>query len=132
MLKSIKLHLFPTANLFSMKENLIMAKSLDFSIKIVQYCELLQGKKHFIIANQLLKSATSIGANVYEAQDAESKLDFIHKIKIASKEATETFFWLTICEKLKQFDIPPEVLNELKSIRSILGKIISTSKKKIN
>jgi len=77
----------------------------------------------------LLKSGTSIGANVYEPQDAESKLDFIHKMKIASKEASETFYWLTICERLEDIEVPPETFDELKQIRSILGRIITTSKK---
>src|SRR5882724_2323890 len=97
-----------------MKENIILNKSIEFSIKMIRYCEVLNTKRKFIIANQLLRSATSIGSNSSEAQDAESRLDFIHKMKIASKEASETFYWLTLCDKLGNFELPPESLNELK------------------
>lgn len=59
-------------------------------------------QKKFVIAKQLLKSGTSIGANSVEAQNAESKADFIHKIKIAAKEADETQYWLLLCDFAKQ------------------------------
>jgi four helix bundle protein len=58
------------------------------------------GKRKFIISNQLLKAGTSIGANIFEAQYAESRIDFIHKMKIAQKEANETLYWLILCENL--------------------------------
>ena len=67
------------------KENRIVNLTLNFAIEIVKYCELLEENKKYVIAKQLLKSGTSIGANVREAQNAESKLDFIHKFKIAAK-----------------------------------------------
>jgi len=57
------------------KENIILQKSLDFAIQIIEYCELLESNKKFVIARQLLKSGTSIGANIHEAQNAESKAD---------------------------------------------------------
>ena len=114
-----------------MKENIILNKTFDFSLKIVKYCGLLYSKKQFIIADQLLKSGTSIGSNVYEAQDAESREDFIHKLKIASKEASETLYWLRLCEKLENFELPPDSLSDLKQIASILGRIITTSKSKL-
>jgi four helix bundle protein len=60
------------------KENVIVEKSFQFAIKIVLYCELLEDKKKFVVSRQLLRSGTSIGANVREAQNAESKADFIH------------------------------------------------------
>jgi four helix bundle protein len=115
-----------------MKENIIVSKSIDFSIKIVKYCEVLYSKKEFIIANQLLRSSTSIGANIFEAQDAESKMDFIHKMKIASKEASETYYWLTLCDKLENFELPPDSFNELKQISALLGRIITTSRKNLD
>jgi four helix bundle protein len=74
--------------------NLIVDKTFDFAVKIIEYCELLESRKKFVISNQLLKSGTSIGANVSEAQNAESRADFIHKIKLAAKEANETNYWL--------------------------------------
>ena len=73
-------------------ENIILNKSIDFSLDIISYCEILEEKRKFVIANQLLKSGTSIGANIHEAQNAESKADFIHKMKIAAKEIEKTKF----------------------------------------
>jgi four helix bundle protein len=64
----------------------ILEKTFDFSLKIVRYCERLESNKKYSIARQLLKSGTSIGANIHEAQNAESMNDFIHKLKIEAKE----------------------------------------------
>ena len=72
------------------KENIVVDKSFRFALKIIEYCEILEDNKKFVIARQLLRSGTSIGANIREAQNAESKVDFVHKIKIAAKEADET------------------------------------------
>lgn len=85
--------------------NLILLKSFEFAKKVVLYTEKFEENKKFVIANQLLKSGTSIGANIKEAQSAESKADFIHKIKIAMKEADETEFWLFLCNELENFQI---------------------------
>jgi four helix bundle protein len=63
-----------------------LTKTIAFSLEVIKYVELLEEKRKFVIANQLLKSGTSIGANVHEAQNAESKADFVHKFKIAAKE----------------------------------------------
>ena len=68
------------------KENLIVELSFQFSLKIIEYTEKLESKRRFNMSNQLFKSGTSVGANVREAQNAESKADFIHKMKIAAKE----------------------------------------------
>ena len=76
------------------KENLIVDLTFDFALEIIEYCEKLEELRKYVIARQLLKSGTSIGANVNEAQNAESKSDFIHKLKIAAKEADETKYWL--------------------------------------
>jgi len=76
------------------KDNLIIKLTFQFALEIIEYCEVLQEDKRFIIANQLLKSGTSIGANIREAQNAESKADFIHKFKISAKEIEETIYWL--------------------------------------
>jgi four helix bundle protein len=69
--------------------NPILDKTFQFSLDIIAFCEILEENKKFVVSNQLLKSGTSIGANVIEAQNAESKADFIHKMKIAAKEANE-------------------------------------------
>ena len=112
-----------------MQEGLIVKKSTEFSIQVLKYYKKLVSKREFEIAKQLLRSGTSIGANVYEAQFAESKLDFIHKMKIASKEASETLYWLTLCDSVTEYELPEGLLPEIKSIIAILSKIIVTSKK---
>lgn len=72
------------------KPNIIVEKTLEFSLLSFEYVKLSEQKRKYVIARQLLKSGTSIGANVCEAQNAESKLGFIHKLKISAKEADET------------------------------------------
>jgi len=81
------------------------------------------------MANQLFRCGTSIGANVREAQGAESKVDFIHKCKIAYKEAEETEYWLLLCQFSKNYPFEEALLLSVENIKRILGKIISTSKK---
>jgi len=111
------------------KQNLIVDLTIQFALNIIEYGEVLESAKKFVIAKQLLKSGTSIGANVHEAQNAESKADFIHKLKIAAKEADETDYWLILCEKYKNYPFNSELKSELKSIIKVLSKIISSSKK---
>jgi four helix bundle protein len=110
------------------KENLIVKLSLEFALDIIVFSELLEENKKFVIARQLLKSGTSIGANIREAQNAESKIDFIHKMKIAAKEADETKYWLTLCKMSKSYPYDNSLDEKLQSILNILSKIISTSK----
>jgi len=76
----------------------------------------------------LLKSGTSIGANVREAQNAESKTDFIHKLKIAAKEADETEYWLLLCKGSEGYGNCDELLADCISIIKVLSKIIASSK----
>jgi four helix bundle protein len=112
------------------KDNLILKLSFEFSLLIIEYTEELEIRKRFVIAKQLLRSGTSIGANVKEAQNAESKADFIHKIKIAAKEADETEYWLELCKFSKNYPEPTELSEKLNSILRVLNKIISSSKSK--
>ncbi len=114
------------------EDNLIMKLSFEFALETIEYVELLESKRKFVVANQLLKSATSIGANVREAQNAESKLDFIHKFKIAAKEADETDFWLLLCQSSKSYPSCENLLEKSVYIQKTINKIISTSKKKLN
>lgn len=80
-----------------MDENLIEKKSFEFAIAIVRACrKISQEKKEYVLTKQLLRSGTSIGANVAEAQHAQSKADFISKISIAQKEANETKYWIRL------------------------------------
>lgn len=110
------------------KENIIVDKAINFSLSIIKYCETLELNKKYVIAKQLLRSGTPIGANIFEAQNAESKADFIHKMKIAAKEASETLYWLILCEKTESLSFNKEIREELDEIIKILSKIISTSK----
>lgn len=74
-----------------MKENIILIKSVDFSVKTKKYCDVLYSKKETVIAQQLLRSGLAIGVNVSEAQHAESRSDFIHKTKIATKNQVKPY-----------------------------------------
>jgi four helix bundle protein len=116
----------------TMQHNLILNLSFSFALKIIEFSELLESKRKFVVANQLLKSGCSVGANTREAQNAESKLDFIHKLKIAIKEAEETEYWLLLCKFSESYPESDDLLNDIKGIIKILGKIISTTKKQIN
>jgi four helix bundle protein len=113
------------------KGNIIVEKTINFSLAIIRYCEVLEKDRKYVIANQLLRSATSIGANVFEAQNAESKADFIHKMKIAAKEASETLYWLILCERSESYKFDMQLRNDLDEITRILSKIISSSKMNI-
>ncbi len=112
----------------TLKENLIVTLTLEFAIEVVRYCDVLEERRKYVIARQLLKSGTSIGANVREGQNAESKPDFIHKFKIAAKEAEETEYWLLICIKSAGYPEAEALMEKLKSIQRIINKIIVTSK----
>ncbi len=93
-----------------------------------KYLEQLERNHNYVIGRQLLKAGTSIGANVREAQNAESKIDFIHKMKIAAKEADETEYWLLLCNNSEGYPECDELINDSTSIAKILSKIISSSK----
>lgn len=112
----------------SQSDNLIINLTIEFSLKIIDYCELLEQNRKYVISNQLLKSGTSIGANVHEAQNSESINDFIHKFKIAAKEIEETKYWLTLCEKSEQYPDPGTLSEEIITITKIVNKIISSTK----
>ena len=110
------------------RENIIVTKSIEFSLLLIKYCEQLEQDKKFVVARQLLRSGTSIGANVHEAQNAESKADFIHKMKIAAKEASESLYWLILCERSESYKFEPFIKNKLDEIIKIISKIIASSK----
>jgi len=110
--------------------NPILKLTIDFSLKVIDYCDLLQQGKRFTISQQLLRSATSIGANCMEAQNAESKADFIDKIKIAAKEADETQYWLTLCDFASNYPDYKQIILKLEEVSKVLNKILSTSKRK--
>ncbi|MCP9199360.1 four helix bundle protein [Gramella sp. GC03-9] len=112
------------------KQNIIVSKTFDFSLEIILFTEVLRNERKFELASQLFRSGTSIGANVKEAQNAESKADFIHKFKIAAKEADETIYWLELCSKSEVLPNPTTgLLDKANEIMKILSKIISSAKK---
>ena len=111
------------------KENLIVELTQNFAVKIITFH--LEVKKTGMVSmsEQLFKSGTSVGANVSEAQNAESKKDFIHKMKIAAKEGEETSFWLTLCHRSPELPNPGDLQADIKSINKILSKIIASARK---
>ena len=111
----------------SAKPNLIVDLTFNFSIKIIDFTEDLESKRKFNMANQLFRSGTSIGANVREAQGAESKDDFRHKCKIAYKEAEETECCLSLCKHAKNYPFDQGMYDDVQSILKVLGKIISST-----
>jgi len=110
------------------QKNIIVEKSLEFSVEVIKFCDLLEENKKFVIARQLLRSGTSIGANIFEAQHAESKADFIHKMKVAIKEANETLYWLMICEKSNTYPTNSSLKGLVEELIRIISKIILSSK----
>ena len=112
------------------ESNPILKTSFEFSLAIIEFCDSLDDRKKFVISKQLLKSATSIGANVMEAQNAESRSDFIHKMKIAAKEADATQYWLMLCEYSGNYPTCGSYLLKLEEIQKILNKIIGSARNK--
>jgi len=111
------------------KQNVILEKSFQFALRVIEYCERLELQKKFVVSNQLLKSGTSIGANVREGQGAESRADFIHKLKIALKEAEETEYWLLLCKHSENYPFDESLLTDIKDLIRILNSIITTAKR---
>lgn len=111
-------------------ENVIVKLSFEFALAILEYCEELEDRRKFVVANQLLKAGTSVGANVREAQHAESKADFIHKLKIAMKEAEETSYWLELCQAAKRYPDCVDLLEKIAEVKRVLSKIIISMKAK--
>ncbi|MEZ4758618.1 MAG: four helix bundle protein [Flavobacteriales bacterium] len=113
------------------KDNTIVTLTFRFAQHIWDLAEELQDKRKFVVANQVFRSGTAIGALVREAQNGESLADFIHKMKIALKEADETEYWLLLCIS-RDIESAKACLEELRPIIRILNKIISSSKAKMN
>jgi len=109
--------------------NVVMDLTFNFSLAIIKYAEKLEEQKKYVIARQLLKSGTCIGANVFEAQSSEGKADFIHKLKIVDKEAHESEYWLTLCNLSDSYPTNNDLRSQKNSIKKVLSKIISSSKR---
>lgn len=114
------------------KKNIIKEKSFEFAKEIVYLYKVLENKKEYVISKQLLRSGTSIGANIRESEYAQSKADFIHKLSISLKEANETEYWLDLLFETRYLTIEEfqNVKNKNIEILRLLISIINTSKNK--
>ena len=113
-------------------ENPILEMSFNFSLQIIELYKLLIQNKEYVLSKQILRSGTSIGANVEEAMAAQSRKDFISKMSIASKESRETRYWLRLLDKSKLIDIDyTTYLNSVKHIINILTKIVKTTQENV-
>lgn len=114
------------------KKNPILDLSFEFALRMIDFSEQIKKLGHFHLSSQIFRSGTSIGANVREAQNPESKKDFIHKIKVAAKEAHEVEYWLLLCKESKSLISPIEDdFKVLHQIKLLLFKILSTSIKNL-
>lgn len=113
-------------------DTIIEIKTFDFALSVITLTIQLKKENEFIISKQLMRSGTSIGANVEEAIAAQSKKDFISKMSIASKEARETKYWLRLLDKSEITKISIDnYLTEIEHIINIITKIIKTSQESI-
>lgn len=112
-------------------KNGVSKKSLDFAIQVVRLCQDLSGnKKEFVLSKQLLRSGTAIGALIREAEHAESKKDFLHKMSISLKEANETLYWLLLLKethyiKTEEYE---SIYGNCNELVKILVSIVKTTK----
>ena len=114
-----------------MKENIIKDKSFVFALRMIKLYQYLQTeKKEYILSKQLMRSGTSIGAMIRESEQAESKLDFIHKLAIAQKEANETEYWIELLHQSGYIEENQyqSIFQDITAIRKLLTSIIKTSK----
>lgn len=118
-----------------MKSSLVAEKAFEFAVKMVLVAERISSsKKEFVLTKQLIRSGTSIGANCHEAEHAESKKDFIHKMSMALKEANETQYWLNLMKATNYMEESDFQVLESPCVELIklLTAIIKTSKKNLN
>ena len=118
-----------------MEENPLVAKALDFSVRIVNLYKCLRDERHeTVMSKQVLRSGTSIGANASEAIAAESTDDFIHKLTISLKQANETKYWILLLHRT-QFIKEEEfksIMTDCQELRKLIGSIISSTKRNQN
>lgn len=116
-----------------MADNPIKEKSFRFAVRIIRlYKFLTDEKREFVLSRQVLRSGTSIGANVKEALQAESKADFIHKLSISLKEASETEYWLQLLKETEYIDQTAfdSIITDCRELLKLLTSIIKSSKQK--
>jgi four helix bundle protein len=112
-----------------LKKSIIGEKSKNFAIKIIKLYKILADTKHeYVLSKQILKSGTSIGANIAESEHAQSKADFISKLYIALKESNETKYWITLLFRA-EYLTDVEFESVMKDLRIIIGTLVNTIKK---
>lgn len=111
-----------------MKESIVKNKSFQFSLQIIELYKILQEQKEFVLSKQLLRSGTSIGANINEALAGISKADFAFKMSISSKEARETMYWLELLDnsQMVKYDFKPFISN-CEELVKMLTSIVKTT-----
>jgi four helix bundle protein len=109
-------------------DNPIVQLSFEFAKLIILFTEELEKHRKYNLSNQLFRCGTSIGANIREAQNAESKADFVHKMKIAAKETDEVLYWLELCNEFDGISSPSILIEKAIVIHKMLNKIIGTTK----
>ena len=117
-----------------MKDNVLNEKSIDFAARIVRLSRYLQEEsKEFILSKQVLRSGTSIGANINEAQFAVSKADFVARLHISLKETAETEYWIRLLQKAEYIDSKmfESLLKDCLELKKLLISSINTAKKRI-
>ncbi|HGY55114.1 MAG TPA: four helix bundle protein [Caldithrix abyssi] len=116
-----------------MKENVIQEKSYRFALRVIKlYKYLIEEKKEFVLSKQILKSGTSIGANIEEAIGGQSKRDFYAKLTLAYKEARETHYWLRLLRDSQFLEsaLAESLLDDCAEILKIIGSIQKTMRQK--
>ena len=110
-------------------ENVILDKSYAFALEIMNLTKAIRDKREYDLASQLWRAGTSIGANIEEAQAAQSRADFRSKMSIAAKEARETHYWLRLTRdgKVLDPDMASPLINEIEAIKRILTSIVKSS-----
>jgi len=119
----------------AMRDNIVKNKSFGFAVRIVKlYQYLCEQKKEFVLSKQLLRAGTSVGAMVREAEHAESKTDFKHKMAIAQKEINETIYWLELLKETEYLTIEQfeSINSDATEIIKLITSILKTTKSNLN
>lgn len=120
---------------WSMKDNILGEKSYKFALRMIKlYKFMVDEHKEFVLSKQVLRSGTSIGANIEESVHAQSKTDFIHKLSIAQKEASETIYWIKLLRDSDYLNnkLAESLFNDYEEIQKLLTSSIKTAKSNLS
>ncbi len=116
-----------------MRKSKIMELSLNFSLSSIHLYQELIKEREYIISKQFLRSATSVGANVFEASAASSRKDFVYKMSVASKEARETYYWLILLNKGQLVSVGVDAqMRDIRIIINVLTAIVKTTRERLD